>query len=68
MWDGLRDQGWTVPSSEANFVWLRLGDATLDFAAACEAAGIIVRPFPGDGCRITVAEPDAERPTAPSCR
>jgi histidinol-phosphate aminotransferase len=59
VWDGLRDQGWTVPSSEANFVWLRLGDATLDFAAACEAAGIIVRPFPGDGCRITVAEPEA---------
>jgi histidinol-phosphate aminotransferase len=40
-------------------VWLRLGDATLDFAAACEAAGIIVRPFPADGCRITVAEPEA---------
>ena len=59
VWDGLRDQGWSVPSSEANFVWLRLGDATLDFAAACEAGGIIVRPFPGDGCRITVAEPDA---------
>ena len=59
VWDGLRDLGWTVPSSEANFVWLRLGDATLDFAAACEAAGIIVRPFPGDGCRITVAEPEA---------
>ena len=37
VWDSLRDQGWTVPSSEANFVWLRLGDATLDFAAACEA-------------------------------
>jgi histidinol-phosphate aminotransferase len=59
VWDGLRDQGWNIPSSEANFVWLRLGDATVDFADACEAAGIIVRPFPGDGCRITVAEPEA---------
>jgi histidinol-phosphate aminotransferase len=59
VWDALRDQGWDVPSSEANFVWLRLGDAAVDFAAACEAGGIVVRPFPGDGCRITVAEPEA---------
>jgi histidinol-phosphate aminotransferase len=59
VWDGLRDQGWDVASSEANFVWLRLGDATVDFAAACEASGIVVRPFPGEGCRITVAEPEA---------
>ena len=46
MQDALRDQGWTsVPASEANFVWLRLGQRTADFAAACEAAGVVVRPF-----------------------
>jgi histidinol-phosphate aminotransferase len=59
VWDGLRDQGWDVPSSESNFVWLRLGEATAEFAAACEANGIVVRPFHGEGCRITVAEPEA---------
>ena len=37
--DELLDQGWTVPPTEANFVWLPLGDDTADFAAACEQAG-----------------------------
>ncbi len=55
----LLEQGWDVPDTQANFVWLALGDQTLDFAAACEAAGIIVRPVAGEGCRITVAEPEA---------
>jgi histidinol-phosphate aminotransferase len=57
--DALLDQGWEVPVSEANFVWLALGAATGEFAAACEEAGVVVRAFPGEGCRITVAEPEA---------
>jgi histidinol-phosphate aminotransferase len=55
----LLDQGWDVPVSEANFVWLDLGEATVEFAAACDEAGVVVRAFPGEGCRITVAEPEA---------
>lgn len=51
--------GWDVPTTEANFVWLGLGDDTDKFAAACEDAGIIVRPFSGEGCRVSVAEPEA---------
>ncbi len=58
--DGLRDQGWSsVPPSEANFVWLRLGERTTEFAAACEAAGVVVRPFAGEGARVTIGEPEA---------
>ncbi|UED85252.1 histidinol-phosphate transaminase [Streptomyces profundus] len=56
--DELRAQGWTVPESQANFVWLRLGDATADFAAACETNGVTVRPFPGEGVRISIGEPE----------
>jgi histidinol-phosphate aminotransferase len=56
VWTALRDQGWPVYRTEANFVWLRLGDDTAAFAAACEEAGITVRPFAGEGVRITVAE------------
>jgi histidinol-phosphate aminotransferase len=52
-------QGWPVERTEANFVWLRLGDRTAAFAAACEDAGITVRPFAGEGVRITVAETEA---------
>ncbi|MEU8677367.1 histidinol-phosphate transaminase [Streptomyces sp. NPDC048560] len=52
-------QGWTVPDSQANFVWLRLGDRTVDFAAACARAGVIVRPFAGEGVRVTIGEAEA---------
>ena len=51
--------GWTVPATEANFVWLRLGDQTTAFAQACDAAGIAVRAFPGDGARISIGTPAA---------
>jgi histidinol-phosphate aminotransferase len=54
----LRAQGWRdLPATEANFVWFPLGDRTADFAAACEAAGVMVRPFQGDGARVTIGTP-----------
>ncbi len=55
----LVEQGWSVPSTESNFVWLPLGAETTEFAAHCEAGGLVVRPFAGEGCRVTVAEPAA---------
>ncbi|MFF1393186.1 histidinol-phosphate transaminase [Streptomyces sp. NPDC058287] len=57
--EALRAQGWTVPETHANFVWLRLGERTADFAAACEQAGVVVRPFAGEGMRATIAEAEA---------
>ena len=51
----LRGQGWDVPDTQANFVWLPLGDASLDFAAAC--APVSVRPFAGDGVRVSIGDP-----------
>ncbi|MGJ5826651.1 histidinol-phosphate transaminase [Streptomyces ossamyceticus] len=57
--ESLRGQGWTVPDTQANFVWLRLGERTVDFAAACERAGVVVRPFPGEGVRVTIGEDEA---------
>ncbi|NJC73858.1 histidinol-phosphate transaminase [Planosporangium thailandense] len=47
-----------VPESQSNFVWLPLGDRALAFAGACERAGVIVRPFAGDGVRVTVGTPE----------
>jgi histidinol-phosphate aminotransferase len=46
-----------VPDSQANFVWLPLGERSVDFAKACESRGVIVRPFAGDGVRVTVGAP-----------
>jgi histidinol-phosphate aminotransferase len=48
-----------VPPTQANFVWLPLpGDRTAAFAAACEAGGVIVRPFAGEGVRVSIGTPD----------
>ena len=58
--DELLAQGWTVPPTEANFVWLRLGADTQDFAAACADAGISIRPFGDEGARISVGTPEAD--------
>ena len=52
--EAMRADGWTVPETEANFVWLRLEDHTMAFAEACDAAGISVRPFAGEGARISI--------------
>ncbi|MEN0128258.1 MAG: histidinol-phosphate transaminase [Brevundimonas sp.] len=57
--DGLRAQGWDVPDSQANFVWLPLGDASTAFAERSARDGVIVRPFAGDGVRVSVGEPEA---------
>jgi histidinol-phosphate aminotransferase len=56
---GLREQGWDVPDSQANFVWLPLGERSVEFAQACAAVGLAVRPFAGEGVRCTVAEREA---------
>jgi histidinol-phosphate aminotransferase len=54
--DELLAQGWSVPPTEANFVWLRLGEDTEDFAAECARHGIGVRPFAGEGARVSVGD------------
>jgi histidinol-phosphate aminotransferase len=56
--DALIADGWTVPPTEANFVWLRLGDRTMDFSAACDAQGVSVRPFDGEGARVSIGSAD----------
>ncbi len=49
-----------VPAeSEANFIWLRLGERSMEFAGGCELRGLSVRPFAGEGVRITVGEAEA---------
>lgn len=51
--------GWAVPPTEGNFVWLRLGERTMEFAGACERAGIAVRPFAGEGARVSIGDHEA---------
>ncbi|MFJ8883316.1 histidinol-phosphate transaminase [Streptomyces sp. NPDC102402] len=53
----LRARGWDVPASEANFLWLPLGERATAFGAHCAAAGISVRAVPGAGVRATMGLP-----------
>jgi histidinol-phosphate aminotransferase len=56
---GLHDVGWDVPEPQGNFVWFGLGERTTEFAAAAEEAGIVVRPFAGEGVRASIGETQA---------
>jgi len=55
----LREQGWELPESQANFVWFGLGDATTERAGQAREHGVLVRPFAGDGLRVTIGEVEA---------
>lgn len=59
VYDALTDQGWKIPATQANFVWLDLGDKAMDFAALCGQNALAVRPFPGEGVRCSIGETEA---------
>ncbi|HEY2041497.1 MAG TPA: histidinol-phosphate transaminase [Jatrophihabitans sp.] len=59
----LRELGYAVPESQANFVWLGNGlsaDGGIDvvaFGSGCEDHGVIVRAFADSGVRVTIGSP-----------
>lgn len=57
--ESLRQAGWRVPQAQGNFVWLPGGDETMALAEAFDRDGLIVRPFAGDGIRISVGEEES---------
>ncbi len=54
----LREAGYTLPPTQANFVWLPLGPRTLDFVQQAATERLVVRPFAPDGVRVTIGAPD----------
>ncbi len=56
----LRDMGFEVPPSQANFVWLPMRRRAADFAAHAEDRKVIVRAFPDEsgGVRVTIGAPE----------
>ena len=56
----LREQGYEVPPSQANFVWLPLKERAVEFAAHCESLKVIVRAFADatGGVRVTIGSPE----------
>ena len=54
----LRELGYEIPASQANFVWLPIGDDAVPFAEHCAADNVLVRPFEGVGVRVTTGLPE----------
>ena len=58
--DALTEQGWDLAASRGNFLWLPCDVARGDqLVAAFDAADVLVRHYPGDGVRVTVADAPA---------
>ncbi|WP_422115524.1 histidinol-phosphate transaminase [Brachybacterium sp. UNK5269] len=55
----LAGQGWSLPVSQGNFVYLPLGAESAAFAEFAEARGLVLRPYGADGVRATLAEQEA---------
>lgn len=51
-------EGYEIPESQANFVWFPLGERTADFAEHALASKVVVRPFVGEGARVTIGTRD----------
>jgi histidinol-phosphate aminotransferase len=49
--------GYDVPVTQANFVWLPLGERTTAFNQHCLDHKVIVRAFGDDGARVTIGDP-----------
>ena len=56
----LRERGLEVSDSQANFVWLPVGEQTTRLAAELEARAVITRPFAGEGIRVTIGTPEED--------
>ena len=55
----LVDAGLAVPPSQANFIWLPLGEETATAADTFTAAGLVVRPFHPEGIRVSIGEEES---------
>jgi len=54
----LLSAGYEVPESQANFVWLPLGEWTSELNRHCLEQKIVIRAFAGDGARVTIGAPE----------
>ena len=53
----LVEMGYDVPESQANFLWLPLGERTAAFNEHCMDQRVIIRAFAGEGARATIGLP-----------
>jgi len=63
----LTDLGFEISASQANFVWLPLGERSEQFAQQCSDSAVAVRTFAGEGVRISIGEREALEVLLPIC-
>lgn len=63
----LLDQGWAIPDSQANFVWLPTGEQTDAVDEILREGRIVARAFSGDGIRVTIGEEASVSPLLAAC-
>jgi histidinol-phosphate aminotransferase len=56
----LRERGLEVSDTQANFVWLPVGEQAAALAAALESRAVITRPFAGEGVRVSIGMPEED--------
>lgn len=56
--EALRSLGYEVPPTQANFLWLPLGERTSSFNDHCLNNRVVVRAFTDEGTRITIGKPE----------
>lgn len=56
---GLAELGWQHPETQANFVWLPLGERSEAFGELCDAHALSVRRFGSEGVRVSFGEVEA---------
>lgn len=49
--------GWKLPNAQANFVYLPIGERTDEIYLGLERRGVVTRPFPNEGIRVTISTP-----------
>jgi len=54
----LAELGYQIPRSQANFVWLLLRERTAEFARRAAEAKVLVRPYSGEGARVSIGAPE----------
>lgn len=56
---GLRELGWFIPEAQGNFLWLNLGENSVEFAALAGEHALSVRAFANEGVRVSIGETEA---------
>jgi len=57
--DGIRELGVWIPRAQGNFIWLETGEQTQAAEEVLEKHGVVGRPTPPDGIRVTIGEEES---------